>query len=66
MISIIEILVAAALHLVLVEGASCGGVAGSHMRVEAAAQTPDDLGLVENALDRYTGRRRKKKDNSLL
>lgn len=51
MVDVIERLVPAALHFGQ-ERASCHGVAEIHISVKVAAQTADNLGLVENALDR--------------
>lgn len=56
MVDFIQILVPAALHFAQ-ERPSSPGVAGVHIRVEVAAQTADYLGLVEDALNGYTGER---------
>lgn len=58
MVDVIEMLVPAALHFGQ-EGPSSHGVAGIHICVKVAAQTADDLGLVEKTLHRYTRKKQR-------
>lgn len=60
MVDVIQMLVPAVLHFGQ-ERPCSPGVVGVHIRVKVAAQTADYLGLVENALNRYTTKKHRKR-----